>query len=335
MPRVRVILAAHGEAASRSWWEHFRVGQRTLGHAAEVIRLPLPLRLLICALGATRKCLSRHGRSPHNALSRQQASALAAELGPGFEVEAAFLASPPLLPRVLAQPGESNRQLVCSMMPTDSRLACGQLCRAIGALPADAPPAAVLARLWDDPAFIEVNLEHVLAQAPPAADLAQPAALVLALHGTLLRDRRGVAPGFHTGQWEKERFAVALREALLGAAELPWQRVEIAYLNHGVGGDWSEPSVEHLLQVLGREGVACAHVFPCDYLVEGGETADGLAATLAAAPLSRCERLPCLNAAPVFIRFLAQRIRRVMRGDAAHTRCDHCPLDQSNTRGQA
>jgi len=321
---VRVILAAHGEAASRSWWEHFRVGQRTLGHASAVIPLALPLRLLICALGATRKCFSPRGASPHNALSAEQAVALADRLGPGFSVQAAFLASRPLLSEVLARPDDALT-LVCSMMPTDSRLACGQLCRAVLARPSPAAPAAVLARLWDDAAFIRVNHQHLLEHAGRVDAAGHPSVLILALHGTLVRDARGEPPRFHTGEAEKRHFAEALRRALLKDDALPWQRVEIAYLNHGVGGAWSEPSVEALLARLPAQGLRSAQVFPCDYLVDGGETIHGLAELLASAALP-CTQLPSLNAAPDFMDYLAGRVRAAAATPAAARHCDHCPL---------
>jgi ferrochelatase len=325
VPRYRVILAAHGEAASRRWREHFAVGYRTLAHASEVMHLPLALRLLVCALGATRKRFSALGASPHNALTQAQAEALEVRLGQSFSVEAAFLAAPPLLHSALERSGGVERQFVCSMMPTDSRLACGQLCRAVGSQGRTLPPTAVLARLWDDPAFIEVNRLHALAHAPEAVQGEEQPVLVLALHGTLLRDRQGRPVAFHNGASEKQQFAHALREALLQTTELPWQRVEIAYLNHGVGGHWSAPDMAELLSGLATQGVHRVQVFACDYLVDGGETRHGLADVLQASAIPLCEQLPCLNAAPLFMDYLAQRIHMALAGEAYSMRCDQCP----------
>lgn len=329
MPRYRVILAAHGEAASRSWREHFAVGYRTLAHAAQVMRLPLPLRLLVCALGATRKRFSAQGASPHNALTQQQAAALAVRLGESFAVEAAFLAAPPLLPSVLSKSQGVEQLLVCSMMPTDSRLACGQLCHVVAEQASALPPTVVLARLWDDPAFIEVNRQHALVHASQAAEPEQPAALLLAFHGTVLRERGGTTPAFHTGVEEKLHFAQALRKALLQTPELPWQRVEVAYLNHGVGGSWTQPTVHEMLHTLQQQGVRSLNVFPCDYLVDGGETLHGLASLLREAAFAHCEQLPSLNASPAFIDYLAQRVHAACETPQPKTRCDQCPLTAS------
>ena len=63
-----------------------------------------------------------------------------------------------------------------------------------------------------------------------------------------------------------------MRTALLAQPERPWQQVEIAYLNHGVGGQWSSPTLPELLTRLGSEGVHSVVAYACDHLVDGSET---------------------------------------------------------------
>jgi ferrochelatase len=327
--RVRVILAAHGEAETAGFAENFRVSHRTLKHAAQVMRLPAPLRLAICFLGALRKRATGAGGSAHNRNTRRQAAALERALDVDGDVryraQAAFASSPPYLEDLVGAPGDADQQVLLSMIPTDSRLACGLVCHSLLDAPASVREGtAVLARLWENPDFIALQCEHIAAHFPQTAR-GRPCCLVLVMHGTVVRDERGDDPGFHTGAIEKDAYGRALISRLMARAHRPWERVEIAYLNHGVGGEWSSPTLPELLARLAAEGVHSAVAYACEHLVDGGETA-GLPAVLAASPLPETHQLPSLNAAAPFMDFLAARIRKAVAGSAPAAVCDACPL---------
>jgi ferrochelatase len=325
---VRVVLAAHGEAESRALLENFHVSRRTLAHAAEVMSLPLPLRLAICALGALRKRLGGYAGSPHNANTRRQAAALEDALRDDaqtdYRVQALFASAAPSLDAELAMPAGVDRQVVVSMIPTDSRLSCGLICQPLHASPdTTRRPARVLARLWEAPDFIALQAEHV-ARCAATLPGAASRCLILLLHGTVVRDKRGCPPSFHTGVVEKTAYAQALRETLLAAPARTWDRVELAYLNHGVGGEWSSPRAEVLLERLAREGVDEVVAYPCEHLVEGTET-DRLPSMLASAGIATAHLVPPLNASPGLIDYLAGRVRAVV-ADHEGRLCDPCPL---------
>ncbi len=329
-----MVLAGHGEGESSSILEQWQVGARTLAHAAEVMRLPLPLRWVISGLGAIRKRLSGWAGSPHNRWTRAQAAALAraleARLGEPVPVRAAFASSEPLFEELIAESHAACRRVFVSMTPSDSRLSCGLLCRALVEQGAGAAQAVVLARLWDDPGFVELNAAHVLTSCLAWPGQAQtretpPTALVLALHGTLVRGRDGRPPGFHTGQAEKEHFSAALRFALASEPAPPWHEVHAAYLNHAVGGTWTQPTVQAVLDELSARGFRRAWVFACDYLVESAEIRGELATTLADGPIPDARLLPCLNDSPLFIDFLAARVQQALEMPEGPWRCDPCP----------
>ncbi|NKI36570.1 ferrochelatase [Wenzhouxiangella sp. XN79A] len=329
MERVRVILAAHGEAESAGFIENFKVSRHTLAHAAEVMHLPAPLRWVICSLGGLRKRLKGGPGSPHNENTRRQASALQAVLEQAgdvdYRVEAAFASSPPYVEQQLALPGGVDHQVVVSMIPTDSRLSCGLVCHAL-CEEADAPRqrTSIVARMWDDDALTAIHRDHVLARFPAPAPAA-PCCLVLVLHGTVVRDRHGGPPGFHAGIEEKDVYGEALRAALMDLPDRPWQRVELAYLNHGVGGQWSSPTLDDLMKTLAGEGVKSVVAYPCEHLVDGGETT-GLPAVLAATDVPETHCLPCLNDHSGFIDYLAARVRSVEHA-RRENRCTPCPLN--------
>lgn len=331
---IVVILAAHGEAEGPGFREHFAVSWRTLAHAAEVMPLPAAARVGICGLGALRKRLDAKAGSRHNAMTRTQARELAVALEDDsdsiFRVVPAFASADPGVGNVLTTVPDDATVLLMSMIPTDSRLACGIFCRAVAARPGgrEARPAVrPVARLWEDPGLVAVHRAHVDAwlaahrgESSPTAD----SALVIVLHGTLLEGRDGRPPPFHTGQREKAHYGEALRRALADRPDRPWRRIEIAYLNHAVGGRWSQPALEDCLEELARDGIRCVYAYPAEHVVESAETGQ-LAQIIASSPVDRGHCLPCLNDAPVLIDFLVGRVRAAVTSGATAP-CDHCPL---------
>jgi ferrochelatase len=331
--RIRIILAAHGEAETAGMAEHFRVSWRTLAHAAHVMRLPAPLRVAICSVGSLRRRLAGRPGSVHNSLTRQQAKALEQVLKEGqevtYRVEAAFASAPPYLDDALRIPDGVDRQILISMIPTDSRLSCGLICHPLAATP-ERQRTAVLARMWDSPNLITVHCNHIAANFP-SVEPDSPCCLVLALHGTVVRDKQGNEPDFHAGIQEKAAYGEALRTALLAMPDPPWQRVEIAYLNHGVGGEWSSPTLPELLSQIAAEGVGSVVAYTCEHLVDGSETTQ-LPRVLDAGPVPETHCLPCLNTSEPFIDFLAARVREAAPSPGIGQTCGQCPLNRSESR---
>jgi|GEM_PF-250455 len=331
---LEIILAAHGEAESAGFFENFRVGHRTLAHSAQVMRLPAPLRWVICALGAARKRLANGPGSPHNARTRAQAEALAAKLegllAEPVTVRAAFASSDPPVEALIQRPSAASKRIIISMSPSDSRLSCGLLCHALAQANPAAGQTVVLARLWDDPDFAALNAAHVRAACAAwknGGALAEESktALMLVFHGTLVRDQRDQAPAFHTGQAEKAHLANALKGLLPESVDAPWSSVVVAYLNHDVAGRWSQPTVGAVLEDLAQRGFERVWVFPCDFLVEGGEITGSLMSLLQVCSIEDVRLLPCLNDSPAFIDYLAGRVQRALSDVPGCWQCDHCP----------
>lgn len=329
--RVLVLLAAHGEAAGSGFREHYSVSWRTLAHAADVMSLPAPLRFVICLLGAARKSRDRNSGSRHNALTQRQARALEATLGDdtlhSYQVKAVFASAEPGMGQALQTADRPATVLVHSMIPTDSRLSCGHSCRTAHALAEDAE-VLPLSRLWDDPELIAVHEAHLAEQLATIGGekKADPqCALVVVLHGTLLTDGKGHPPGFHNGEKEKTRYGEQLQSALAGMPDRPWQRVVVAYLNHAVGGHWSQPELTRCLEQLAQDGVHRAFIYAAEHLVDGAETSR-LGQTLQDSPLEGGHCFPCLNDSPRFIDYLADRVRKAVAGQSMLA-CDHCLLN--------
>ncbi|HMA98371.1 MAG TPA: ferrochelatase, partial [Wenzhouxiangella sp.] len=129
---------------------------------------------------------------------------------------------------------------------------------------------------------------------------------------------------------EKKMYGDALRAALMAWPQRTWQRVEIAYLNHGVGGQWSGPTLPELLTDLNSQGIEHVVAYAAEHLVDGSETVQ-LPDILATESGGASQCLPCLNSAPAFIDFLAQRVRAVVAEETMTLCCDRCPLRHSAT----
>lgn len=328
-PAIRVILVAHGEAETAGFLENFVVGWRTLAHAAGLMRLSAPVRLAICTLHGLRKRLSGQGGSPHNANTRDQATALQHRLDDQIDaqtiVESAFASASPFLQEQPPAAAEFDEQVVISLIPSDSRLSCGLFCHALTQAPQTLQQRTiVLSRLWDSPELIDIHCAHLSTHFPPIQP-GQSSCLLLVLHGTLVRNRDGDKPDFHTGEVEKTFYGQALRAALMRQPQKHWGRVEIAYLNHGVGGEWSRPTLDETLSRLEKEGVNHLVAYACEHLVDGSETAQ-VAARLARSPIAKTHCLPSLNSNPDLIDFLATRLQAALHQPRTAMCCDHCPL---------
>lgn len=329
MKTIRIILAAHGEAETAGLMENFRVGWRTLGHAAGVMGLSLPLRLTVCSIAALRKRVTGRGGSSHNANTRDQAIALQDRLNEyrdgHYVVQSAFASAPPYLEEQISATVDIQQQMVVNLIPSDSRLSCGLVCHALIQSSQTYPqPPTVSSRLWEAPELVDIHLAHIAARFPHSHR--KPSnCLLLVLHGTLIKDRNGQAPPFHTGQEEKDFYANALLAKLMSYPDRPWQRVEIAYINHGVGGQWSRPSLSDMLSRLEQESVSHLTAYACEHLVDGSETSQ-LVIQLDQSSIPETHCLPCLNSSPDLIDFLAERIRAASNHHQTALCCDHCPL---------
>jgi len=335
MRQIRIVLAAHGEAETAGFLENFRVGWRTLGHAAQVMGLSSVLRLTVCTLHALRKRLTGRGGSSHNANTRDQKIALQLRLdrhnNAHFSVESAFASAPPYVEQQLETAAGYDQQVLINLIPSDSRLSCGLFCHALHDAPKHVKQRTiVLSRLWESPELIDIHCTHLATHFPPTEPETSNC-LLLVLHGTLVRDKKGEKPSFHTGEDEKNFYAQALRTALVGCPEKRWDRVEIAHLNHGVGGQWSEPTVDEMLARLEKQGISHLVAYACEHLVDGSETSL-LAARLDRSSIPHAHCLPCLNSDPNLIDFLASRVQCALNQPSSAGCCDPCPL-ASESRG--
>jgi ferrochelatase len=314
---MAVVLVAHGEAETAGFLDNYRVSLHTLQRASEVIPVPVPLRHFISFSSSVRKKIGKKtSGSPQNPLTRQQACALQKHLdgmnaGVTFEVIASFSASEPSVEAVLEERRGYDGVIVAPMAPVDNAMSCGLLCAHLSksCSPGELARTRVIGRLWEDETLHRAYLDYLFGsgRALPTGPKERNA-LMLLFHGTLVEDRNGAPPAFHTGHAETVEFARRLTALIESDPRTPWGTVMTAFLNHDVGGKWSTPSFEEAGRMLGGKGFQHVSLFAAGYFSDGNETIHRESALTAIEPSLRVETIPCLNDSPYLIGCLAGRV---------------------------
>ncbi|RNA64832.1 ferrochelatase [Prosthecochloris sp. ZM_2] len=315
---IAVILAAHGEAETAGFFDNFSMNRHTLSHAGEVMNLPVPLQLMISVAGGVKNMVQfrkKNFRSPQNEITRKQAGLLAEKLArqtgeTEFDVHTSFFVTPPFVEKVVEETRHYDLQLLIPMAPIDNRLMSGSL----ELLAERHRPEAgrkrpkVMTGFWNDPDLLDVYRDHLFTHASPS----HGTALVLAFHGTLEKDQQGREPGFHTGSREIATMAAALQQAVQNDPRNTYQRVEVAYLNHDVGGTWSSPSLQKMLETLRKDNVDTLELFSCGYFSDGTETLLSAKDHVTESGIKKAGFIPCLNESEAFADYLAAKIHKAL-----------------------
>ena len=267
MKRIAVILVAHGEAETDSFFENFSMIRHTLAHAGEVMKLPRPLQLVASLAGGVKNKVTfraQQYRSPQNRITRQQALKLQEKLNrvtmpyhTNVDVYSAFHATPPFVKDIVEQTSDHDLQLLVSMSPIDNRLTSGnllQLSARCSTVNGQRCPVVVHG-FWKDADLRQVYLDHLFCHEITG----DGSVLILTFHGTLVKDTKGRIPMFHTGLKEMQEMGSTLRHAILIDPRNGYDAIEIAYLNHDVGGTWTKPSLAEALNKLSSRGHQCRY----------------------------------------------------------------------------
>ena len=328
--KIAVILAAHGEAETTRFMENYRVTRETLAHASRVIPIPGALQKTIAVTSSLKKLIrSRNNAacSPHNKITRDQARELqqyfdtlpsAKEFD--FQIHAAFSASPPYVEHIIEQTRNYDGQVIVSMSPIDNTLSCGQLCSYLAASRSleDLSTVKVLSRFWSDERLYPMycnylfqnSLDNISAR---KAQKTENRLLLLLLHGTLVKDKKGDPPSFRTGHEQTRMFAERLHQVILEDPRNPYGRIMIGYLNHNVGGEWTKPSFDEICLMLQKEKSVSVDLFGCGYFADGNETIHRADELLSSSSIKEATSIPCLNCTPEFTAYMASKVINAAR----------------------
>jgi ferrochelatase len=325
--RYSVVLVTYGEVerlSVRALWPSSR--KIIFVITRKIVKLPKLLIYMIADYRSAKHYLDwklHRYRSRLVEITRKQALGVEAALrrNPRFAGDAdeiavadAYYFVPPYLEEVLDRfRGCSDGIVVVPMFPVESAFSCGPACQMVidhfgenhlGAL-------RVARGLWKDEALRRIYIDHLFASLPPdwkGAGRKEAQGLVLVIHGTIVRNRKGEKPTVFTGLDETMEFFRLMREKIMADPRNVFGEVKLGCLNHSRGGEWTPETVERALGEFAGEAFSSVAMFPFGYFADNSETDYEAKKLLDHSPAHRKHYIPCINESPAFAGWLASRI---------------------------
>ncbi|UWX56928.1 ferrochelatase [Chlorobaculum sp. MV4-Y] len=325
--RYSVVLVTYGEVEKLSVRELWPSSRKILFVITrKIVKLPRLLIYMIADYRSARHYLDwklHRYRSRLVEINRSQALGVEAALrrdprfggqGDQIDVADAYYFVPPYLEEVLDRfRGRSDGIVVVPMIPVESAFSCGPACQMVidhfgenhlGLV-------RVVRGLWKDEELHRLYLDHLFASIPAAwsgAGRTEKQGLVLVIHGTIVKNRKGEKPSVFTGLDETMAFFRLMKEKIMADPRNVFQDVKIGCLNHSRGGEWTTETVELALDEFAREGFSSVAMFPFGYFADNSETDYEAKKLLDRSSASRKHYVPCVNDSPAFAGWLASRI---------------------------
>lgn len=327
--RYSVVLVTYGEVEKlsvRSLWPSSRKIVQVL--TRQIVRLPKLLIYMLADFRSARHYIDwklHRYRSRLVEINRNQARLVDAEFrkhpelaGEGSEVEVldACYFVPPVLEEVLASVRkQADGVVIVPMIPVESAFSCGPACQFAIDIFGEGHLASlrVVRGLWKDEALHRLYLDHLFNALPDAWKSRKPTGkqgLVLVIHGTIVKNRRGEKPSVFTGLDETMEFYRLMREKILDDPRNVFDEVKLGCLNHSRGGEWTHETIEKALNEFRQEGVASVAMFPFGYFADNSETDYEAMNMLARSGAARKQYIPCVNDSPAFAQWLSVTIAR-------------------------
>jgi ferrochelatase len=132
------------------------------------------------------------------------------------------------------------------------------------------------------------------------------AGLLLGCHGTLVHPPQGISDSGYQDVF-------GLYQLLEREFRQEFKAVDIGWLNHRLGGEWTSPTLEDSARRMKEQGIARFVYYPFGFVADNAETQLEGRSVLRNLGIDEYIHLSCMNDDPEFLRFLATQIQ-----DAAH-----------------
>lgn len=317
---IAVVVSSHGEVDTPSLKAYYENMKHIFAHVSEIMPIPKLARLLIPPIGAviqTRKSKHEGYVSPMNRISAAQAKHIEAKLQQEdshrfqFSVFNAFETTPPythdILHRIL-HARDYDGVVVLVMNPMESAFSCGAICRfALKELgPMAYAKVRVVTGLYKHQALMRLYADHIFSNVPLPSE---NSGLIIALHGTVISDAKGRPVPFHNGLMENQTMFALLKQTIEQDPRNRFTRIEPAYLNHQVGGKWTEPTLSQSISVFKQHGIEHAYLFAAGYFADNSETHGNAQSHLKKSGFKSAHYIPCVNESDDFAGLMAKEIR--------------------------
>lgn len=312
MTTRNVVLLTYGEPPAPAFLPQLAYSWRILHGltrtVAPIPRVALPAIALLRAHGRRRLWSAERYHSPLEPITQWQVAAVEHALAARapsvrWRVHPAYEFRHPLLPAVLAGIPNDEPVDVIPMYLADSAFT-HQLARdTIAAWTRRARRRAAPVRVMPplaEAAAADVAAAHVR-RVLEARRIGGPGwSLVLAAHGTLLEPPRPI----ETGRAATERIAAAIASRLGDR----FDRVVLGWLNHTMGGRWTEPAADQALRSLAAQGARRVVYYPFGFLADNAESQLEGRIALRGCPELESVHLPCLNTSLELADALARQV---------------------------
>ncbi|AAM72000.1 MAG TPA: ferrochelatase [Chlorobaculum sp.] len=325
--RYSVVLVTYGEVEKlsvRALWPSSRKIIEVI--TRKIVPLPKLLLYMIADYRSAKHYLDwklHCYRSRLVEINRRQALGVEAALrrNPRFagendeiEVADAYYFVKPYLEEVLDRFwSRSYGIVVVPMIPVESAFSCGPACQMVTDHFGEnhLGLVRVVRGLWKDDELHRLYLDHLFSSLPAAwqgAKGGEKQGLVLVIHGTIVKNRKGEKPSVFTGLDETMEFFRLMKEKIMADPRNVFGEVKLGCLNHSRGGEWTPETVELALDEFAREGFRSVAMFPFGYFADNSETDYEAKKLLDRSSADRKHYIPCVNDSPVFAAWLASRI---------------------------
>ncbi len=317
---IAVVVSSHGEVDSPSFRAYYDNMKHIFAHVSEIMPIPKLAQWLIPPIGAviqTRKSKKEGYISPMNRISARQAKTISDKLQQlysqdfQFSVLNTFETTPPythdLLHQILHAEHDYDGVIALVMNPMESAFSCGAICRfALKELGAKAYRSVrVVTGLYKNEALMRLYADHIFSHAKPSSE---KSGLIIALHGTVVSDTKGNPVPFHNGLMENQTLFSCLKQTIEHDSRNPFEHIEPAYLNHQVGGKWTEPTLAQTISLFKKNGIEHAYLFAAGYFADNSETHGNAQSQLKKAGFKTAHYIPCINDSEAFADLMAKEI---------------------------
>ena len=311
--RRHVVLVTYGEPQRAEYFAQLKYSWRILlGLTRSVAAIPpalLPIIALSRARSRVKLWTDEHYESPLEPITESQARGLSAALArkapeSEWHVHVAYEFRDPLLPVVLHRISADEAIDVLPMYVAESAFTHELTRRAVEewllrAGTRRSAPVRVLPGP-DEEAFADVAAGHVLNEIRARGIGGTDWAMVIAAHGTLLQPAKPI----NTGREATEGVAAAITERCSGH----FGRIQIGWLNHVYGGEWTKPPADEALRELVEAGYRKFVYFPFGFSADNAESQLEGRIALRTQPGIEAVHLPCVNDSPEFLVALADSV---------------------------
>jgi len=212
---------------------------------------------------------------------------------------------------------EYDGVVVVPMIPVESSFSCGIACQMVIDVFADSAFAKVkvLSKLWKDDHLHRLYLDYLFGQLSASVRQQKTGkiGLVLVIHGTLVKDRKGNTPKVFTGLNETIAFFDCMKRKIMNDPRNIFTDVRQGCMNHSTGGEWMSETIEKALLEFKHEGYQAVVMFPYGFFADNSETEYDACKKLEAAGFPVSQYLRCINDYPALGHWLADKVLEELR----------------------